>query len=292
MELRHLRYFVVVAEDCSFNRAAKRLYISQPALSRQIKNLEDELGTALFLRQSDGLRLTEAGTLFLEQAKDIVHRSQVAMQSIQARYSNTDEPLIIGYIPTILQSFLGEALHRFGLAYPQVPIQLQEIPPGEQVRALRERTIDIAFMGNSPSELEVEFDAQCVRRVPVAAMLPSTHPLAQRDSIQLIELASEKFIGISETNFPKRNEFIHDFCRRAGFAVNLHRSADSLASMVALVAAGQGVAVIPTEATALPHPNVVFVLLNPPAYARSTALWRKEDPAKSLDKFLKILLKG
>ncbi|GET38958.1 LysR family transcriptional regulator [Microseira wollei] len=157
MELRHLRYFVVVAEQLSFSRAAGRLYISQPALSRQIKRLEDELGVVLFLRKSDGLKLTEAGKFFMEQAKDILHRSYVAVQSIKAYSINTDEPLVIGYIPTILQSFLGETLHKFSLAYPQVPIRFQEMPPSEQVLALRDGAIDIAFMGNPPDELGTAF---------------------------------------------------------------------------------------------------------------------------------------
>jgi DNA-binding transcriptional LysR family regulator len=291
MELRHLKYFVVVAEELSFNRAASRLYISQPALSRQIKNLEDELGVALFLRQHDGLRLTEAGILFLEQAKDIVQRSQVAIQTLRAHRDQTFEPLIIGYIPTILPSFLGEALHRFGLAYPQIPIRLQEMPPSEQVRALREGAIDIAFMGNPPDALNQEFTVQCVKQVPIAAVLPKTHPLAGQASIDLAELASEKFIGMSEETFPGRNDRIRATCRCANFTPNLHLFADSHASMIALVAAGQGVAVMPTEAAALPHPEVVFMPLHHPLYyARSTAVWRKETPAATLDKFLKILL--
>lgn len=290
MELRHLKYFVTVAEELNFSRAAVRLYISQPALSRQIKNLEDELGIVLFLRQSDGLTLTEAGKFFLEQAKDILNRSHVAVQTLKAHYTNTDEPLVIGYIPTILQTFLGQTLHRFGFAYPEVAVHLQEMPPSEQVRALRNGAIDIAFMGNPPDELEEEFTVKCVKKVPIAALLPNTHPLAHQSSMNLAELASEKFIGMSEETFPGRNDRIRGVCQEAGFTPNLHLFADSHASMIALVAAGRGVAIMPNEAEALPHPQVVFILLHHPIhYARSAAVWRKETPAKSLDKFLKIL---
>lgn len=293
MELRHLKYFTVVAEDSSFSRAAVRLYISQPALSRQIKNLEDELGVVLFLRQPDGLKLTEPGKLFLEYAKDILHRSQVAVQTIQAQYTNTDKPLVIGYIPTILHSFLCKTLHRFGLAYPQITVRFQEMPPAEQVKALRDGEIDIAFMGNPPDELEAEFVVQCVKQVPIAALLPDTHRLANQESIHLAELAAEPFIGMSEETFPGRNERIRDTCRCAGFTPNLHLFADSHASMIALVASGQGVAVMPNEAAGLPHPQVVFMPLHHPIYyARSTAVWRKETPAQSLAQFLKILFEG
>lgn len=291
MELRHLKYFVTVAEDLSFSRAAVHLHISQPALSRQIKNLEDELGIALFIRQSDGLRLTEAGKIFLEQAEDILHRSQVAVQNLQARYRTTDKPLVIGYILTILQSFLGDALHRFGLDCPQVSIQVQEMSPAEQVKSLREGVIDIAFMGNPPDELNKEFVVKCVRRIPIAALLPNNHRLADQNSIHLSELADEPFIGMSEETFPGRNDRIRDVCRLAGFVPNLHLFADSHASMITLVTAGRGVAIMPNEAEALPHPRAVFVPLHHPIYyARSTAMWRRETPTQPLNNFLKVLL--
>lgn len=290
MELRQLNYFVTVAEALNFSRASEKLYISQPALSRQIKNLEDELNVILFLRQSNGLILTEAGKVFLEQAKDILHRSQLAAQTIKVYSINTDKPLIIGYIPTILESFLGRTLHDLGRFYPQVSISLLEISPNQQVQALRDNKIDIAFMGNPPDELEQEFMVKCIKQVPIVALLPDTHPLTHQDSINLADLATEKFIGMSEETFPCRNDRIRDVCHKAGFTPNLHRVADSHASMITLVTAGQGVAIMPKEAEALPHPHVVFMpLYNPIYYARSTAVWRREIPTKSLAKFLKIL---
>jgi DNA-binding transcriptional LysR family regulator len=198
--------------------------------------------------------------------------------------------LVIGYIPTILQTFLGQTLHSFGHNYPEVAVRLQEMPPSEQVRALRNGIIDIAFMGNPPDELEEEFTVKCVKKVPIAALLSGRHPLAHQSSINLAELASEKFIGMSEETFPGRNDRIRDTCRCAGFMPNLHLFADSHASMIALVAAGQGVPVMPNEAEALPHPQVVFMRLHHPIhYARSAAVWRKETPTKSLDKYFKIL---
>lgn len=290
MELRHLKYFVAVAEELNFSRAAVRLYISQPALSRQIKDLEKELSVMLFLRQSDGLKLTEAGQFFLEQAKDILHLSHVSIQNIKTHYTNEDKPLVIGYIPTILQSFLSQTLQRFGLAYPEVTVRFQEMSPSDQVKALRDGKINIAFMGNPPDDLEEEFMVKCIKKVPIVALLSNQHFLADQSSINLAELASEKFIGMSEETFPGRNDRIRDTCRCAGFIPNLNLFADSHASMIALVTTGQGIAIMPIEAEALPHPETIFVKLHHPLYyARSTAVWRKETPTKSLDKFLTIL---
>jgi DNA-binding transcriptional LysR family regulator len=297
MELRHLKYFIVVAEELSFSRAAVRLYISQPALSRQIKNLEDELRVTLFLRKPEGLKLTEAGSFLLEQAKDILLRSYEVVKTIQSRYSDinieANTPLVIGYIPTILQSFLGDALHRFGLAYPDIKVDFQEMSPNEQVKKLREGAINIAFMGNPPDELDKEFVVECIKKIPIAAVIPDTHPLANQSSINLAELATEKFIGMSEETFPGRNDRIRDTCRCAGFVPDIHLFADSHASMIALVSARKGVTVMPIEAASLPHPKVVFMQLhNPIYYARSTAVWRKETPSSSLHKFINILLEN
>lgn len=174
------------------------------------------------------------------------------MQTLLARYGTTDKALVIGYIPMILESFLGEALHLFGLAHPQVAVQIHEMSPAEQVKSLRAEAIDVAFIGNSPSELDAEFSVQCVERVPCSAILPINHRFADLDSIHLSKLADEKFIGVSEETFPRRNDYICDLCRCNGFEVNLHRSASSSASMIALIAVGQGVALIPSEAKALP----------------------------------------
>lgn len=291
MELRHLKYFVIVTEELSFSRAATRLYISQPALSRQIKNLEDELGVVLFLRRSDGLQLTEAGKFLLEQAQDILYRTDIVVQTIQTNYANIHQPVVIGYIPTILESFLGEVLHRFGVAYPKIPIRCQEMSPSEQVKKLRENKIDIAFMGNPPDELAEDFLIECIKQVPIAALLPENHILVNQKSINLREIMQENFIGMSEETFPGRNDRIRDTCHKANFIPNIHTFADSHASMIALVAAGQGVAIMPMEAAALPHPQVVFMPLHHPIYyARSTAVWRKETPSQSLEKFLSILL--
>jgi DNA-binding transcriptional LysR family regulator len=290
MEFRQLKYFIIVSEEKSFSRAAIRLYLSQPALSRQIKSLEDELNVPLFSRHPDGLKLTEAGKFFLEQARDIVNRSHAATQLTRERFTENEKPLTIGYIPTILQTFLGEALNRFGQAYPRVTVHPRELHPNDQVKALRDGAIDIAFMGNPPDELEQEFIVRCVKCVPVVALVPETHELARRSSIDLRELETETFIGISEETFPGRNDRIRDTCDRAGFAPDLLPIADSHASMIALVAAGRGVAIMPIEAESLPHPRVRFVPLHRPLYfARSAAVWRKEIPAGSLEKFLTLL---
>lgn len=289
MNLQQLKYFVMVAELLSFSRAAERLFISQPALSRQIKKLENDLGVTLLDRQSNELKLTDTGVFFLEQAKDILQQTQQMIENIKT-HGRTENTLHIGYIPTTLQSFFGNALHQFGKSYPKVAIRLKEMPPSEQVKALREGLIDIAFMGHSPDELEKNFMVKCVKQVRIMAVLADGHALARRESIHLAELTNETFIGISEETFPGENTWIRDVCRHVGFTPKLELLADSHASMIALVMAGQGVAIMPEEAAVLPHLQAVFMTLNAPIYyAQSTAVWRKETLNQSLDNFLTIL---
>lgn len=293
MELRQLKYFITIAQEQSFTKASERLHITQPALSRQIKQLEDGLGTVLFLRTKDGLILTQAGMYLFEQAQNILQQCQIVIQTIRDQYSSTatDKPLIIGYIPTILQSFLGATLHTFGLTYPHVSIALKEMSPSQQVQALRDKAIDIAFMGNPPDELASEFQVQCIRLVPIVVLLPETHPSAQQRSLDLAEFARCKFIGMVEETFPGRNDRIRHCCQMAGFIPNLHSMADTHSSMIMMVGLGQGIAIMPNEAAALPHPKVTFVPLHHPLYyARSTAVWRKEMPTDALAKFLQLLL--
>jgi DNA-binding transcriptional LysR family regulator len=279
----------MVAELLSFSRAAERLFISQPALSRQIKKLENDLGVTLLDRQPNELKLTDTGVFFLEQAKDILQQTQQMIKNIKT-HARTENTLHIGYIPTTLQSFLGNALHQFGKSYPKVAIRLQEMPPSKQVKALREGLIDIAFMGHSPDELEKDFMVKFVKQVRIVAVLADGHALARRESIHLAELTNETFIGISEETFPGGNTWIRDVCRHVGFTPKLELLADSHASMIALVIAGQGVAIMPEEAAVLPHLQAVFMTLNAPIYyAQSTAVWRKGTLTQPLDNFLTIL---
>lgn len=291
MELRHLRYFIVVAKELSFSRAADELYISQPALSRQIKNLEDELGVTLFLRQPSGLVLTEAGSFFLDQAKDILRRSHDVVQNIQVRFNHKSESLTIGYFTVLLQSFLGEVLSRVSLTYPNMTLNMREMVPAEQAKALRNGEIDIAFPGNPLKALEEEFEVATVKRLPIGVVLPECHRLAKHFSINLADLARENFIGVSESTFPGVNERVRETCRKAGFTPKIYPFADTPASVTAFVAAHQGIGLMPLEAAALQHPEVVFIPLHyPTVYARSVAMWRKETPTDSLNAFLRILL--
>jgi DNA-binding transcriptional LysR family regulator len=264
MELRHLRYFVAVAEEKNVTRAAARLFVTQPALSRQIKDLEKHLGVELFIRAPSGLQLSPAGQEFLPRARDLLERSVEAELAMRRFAECRNHSLGIGYIAPTLGSFLGQALQIFNQRHAQIEVRLFELPPSRQIEALREGRLDIALIGYACPELGREWKIEPIYRVPLMAVLPASHPLAARAAIKLLDLRKENFIGLDEANFPGRLDVLRSAAKSAGFALRLGATTDGLSSMLALVGSGQGVALAPAEVRRLPHSNVVFKALRAP----------------------------
>jgi DNA-binding transcriptional LysR family regulator len=283
MELRHLRYFVTVAEELNVSRASARLRISQPAVSRQLRDLEEELEVKLFDRQKSGLKLTVAGENFLAHARDLLRRSNSAAQAMAAFRKPAKATLRVGYIAPVLASLLTPALRDFGNKSPEVEVVLREMAPGEQVKALRDGRIDLALPGNPCAELGKEFEIVVLRRIPFQAVLPDNHLLAQRKRVGLAELKEETFIGFDEEYFPGRNDLICRACQQAGFTPRMRDRVESLTALLAKVAAGNGVTLTPREVGQLPHPGAVLVPLKPPVPSvESAALFRRGEPESPL----------
>lgn len=264
MELRHLRYFVAVAEESNLTRAAARLFITQPALSRQIKDLEKLLGVALFARNASGMSLTPAGREFLPQARQILEQSAEAMLSMRRFIECRNSSLAIGYIAPALGSFLGTALQIFHQKHAQIEIKLFELAPGRQIEALRAGRLDIALIGHAAPELSREFQLTTICRIPLVAALNSTHPLAGRAAIKVGELQNETFIGLDETTFPGRNELVRAVCREAGFTPHIAQEADGLSSLLALIGSNSGIGIMPDDVQRMPSSNVEFKPLRAP----------------------------
>lgn len=287
MELRHLRYFVTVAEELNISRASARLRISQPAVSRQLRDLEEELRVSLFLREKHGLKLTPAGQSFLAHARDLLRRSGDAVKQMAAFGEQPKETLTVGYIAPVLSGVLTPALRRFSQARPHAEVALREMSPAEQVKALRAGRIDLALLGNPCPEVEREFLVTVLSRIPFAAVLPDNHLLALRKRIALAELEGESFIGFAEETFPGRNNTICTACQAAGFTPRFRHHVENLTALLALVAAGKGVTLAPAEVSQLAHPQAVFVpLKSPVSSVVSAAAQRKDDTNPLLKELL------
>jgi DNA-binding transcriptional LysR family regulator len=287
MELRHLRYFVTVAEELNVSRASARLRISQPAVSRQLRDLEDELGVKLFARDKSKLKLTPAGEAFLAHARDLLRRSNDAAKEMATFRAAAASKITVGYIAPVLTSTLTPALRTFGQKNPGIDVVLREMTPGEQIKALRNGQIDLALAGNPWPELAHEFELVVLGQIPFEAVLPDNHLLALRKRIALAELGDETFIGFDEDQFPGRNDVICAVCQQAGFTPHLRYRVESLTALLAKVATGAGVTLTPREVGQLPHPGAVLVRLKPPIPSvKSAAVFRKGEPKPALLDFM------
>jgi len=283
MELRHLRYFVMAAEEKNISRAAARLNITQPAVSRQIRDLESELGTPLFERESSGLKLTEAGRAALPHAQDILRRAAGLGSAMAAFNREPKRSLTIGFIPTALPGFLAAALRAFNQRHDDVCTQIREMSPVDQEQALQDGEIDIALLGTPCPETLVKFRSEVILKSRLAIVLPDDHLLALRKSIDLAELEDERFVSLHERHFPGRPALIADLGERAGFTLDVGMKAEGLQELLGLVAGGAGVGVLPQDVHQLPHPGVVFVKMGRPSVQLvSAAVWRSEAESEEL----------
>ena len=193
MELRHLRYFVAVAEELNVCQAATRLHVSQPPLSRQIHDLEDEVGTQLFVRSQSGMSLTEAGGTFLQEARSILSQSQRAVQLAQATSRGEAGHLDIAYAVEGFEPVLLRVIRLFRRLFPMVELGIRELPYHQQVQELIHQRIDLGYVGIRFPELESELVFECVRKAPFLVALPPEHPLAKQRRLRLSGAFSTRF---------------------------------------------------------------------------------------------------
>ncbi len=283
MELRHLRYFITAAEELNVSRASTRLRVSQPAVSRQIHDLEEELGVPLFLRASTGLTLTPAGEDYLTRAREILRLSAEAAAHMKTYSSRSPNHLTVGCIAPALATILMPVLKTFSRAHPEIEVILHEMTPHDQVEALRSGGIDFALLGNPCPDLAAEFEVVILRHIPFHAVVPDDHPLAGRKHISLKQLKGETFIGFDENSYPGRNQSIVEACRHAGFTPRLGPRVRGLSTLLAQVAGGRGVTLAPEEVSRLSHPGAVFLPLKPASsLIASAGVYRKREKSPVL----------
>lgn len=292
MELRHVRYFLAAAENRSISKASRRLHVSQPAVSRQIRDLEEELGVRLFLRERSGLRLTAAGERLLGYARSIVGLADEAAAAMR-ELGHDRPPLAIGFLTTSPCSFLGQGLKSFRERHPEQRFTIFEMSPAEQVEALRDGRIDIALIGNPCAAVHEEFVTRELFTMPLKAFVPSAHRLAGRPSIPLKELEREAFVVLAETSFPGRVQAVVSLCRAAGFSPNLSCEARSIMEVLTMIGAGSGVALMPSDVSCVGGVDVVAVEIEDRIEPiRFTAAWRRTGSHPVIPGFIDVLEHG
>jgi DNA-binding transcriptional LysR family regulator len=286
MELRHLRYFVTVAEELHFGRAAQKLHLSQPPLSMQIKALEQELGVQLLLRTQRRVELTAAGEVFLEEAREILARvEQARSAALRAARGEVGE-LTVGFVTIADYNLLPQALSRFRAQSPGIRLVLREATTDVQLRELSEGRMDVGFL-LSPVKDE-RLDVLPLLREPLVAALPERHSLARgRGPLALRRLADAAFILFPRHMAPGLYDDVVSFCRSAGFSPRVEQEAVQMQTIVSLVSAGLGVALIPASLRHLGRTGVVYRRLREVSPLTEIALaWRARDARPTLQRFL------
>lgn len=201
MELRHLRYFIAVAKHGSFNRAAQRLHLTQPALSRQVKDLEEELTVPLLVRGKNAVTLTTAGVSFYEEAQEIIARAELAVERV--RSEARPEVLRVGYAPSATGGFLPDALQKFHVEHPTVRIELADLFPQDMVSKARDGELDIAITLDSPRAAVPNFHWEELYKIQLALVMSIGHPLAKLKRIPPQRLRDVPLVGLAPKSFPE-----------------------------------------------------------------------------------------
>ena len=255
-----MKSFLAVAKTLNFTRAAKSLHLSQPALSTQIKALEDHLGAQLFLRSRRQVSLTPAGQVFLIDAEMLLKQIAEVEWKVQRISSGDIGHLRIGFVASATLNLVPAIAQAFKKQYPGVSFELKNLPTVQQMEALRQGTLDVGFV-RMPLE-EKDLDVTVVAREPFAVALPKRHPLAGRAELQVRDLAGEDFISYAERLAPAFYQRWTGLCRKAGFTPNIIQETSEMDTAAALVAAGLGVAILPEEIAKRHRRLLAFTVLS------------------------------
>lgn len=288
MELRHLRYFVAVAESLSFTRAGETLRIAQPALSRQIRNLEREMGVQLLERTHVRVRLTDAGRVFHAHATKLLAQVDLAVTAAQESARGHDGELVVANDWRLPVSVLSDTIVAFRNRYPRVAVTLAELRLQDQMPALRAGRIHVGFLPRDFVATRDDLELLPVLRSELVAVLPVGHRLADRPSVRLRELADETWIWSSESRGQSLRIFLTQTCRLAGFTPKFGKSGETLEGLLALVALGDGVLLLP-RIVVPPGQAKVRLASTDCEIMELCAIWRRDDPSQILHHFVAMM---
>jgi DNA-binding transcriptional LysR family regulator len=290
MELRHLKAFKAVAEELHFSRAAAKLNVAQPALSRTMMDLESEMGVRLVDRNSRGVTLTEAGGVFLERVRRILDETEDAVHAARRRSRGETGSLRIGFIGTLSFDLLPRLLRAYRAVYPAVDLMLREMGPTRQRSEILAGTLDCGFIGLSSGMREEGLEMVLAAEDSLVAAVPDTHRLAGKSRLRLVDLKHDPFYLTARANAPAFNPWLIGLCQRAGFEPQIAFEIDRSATVLNYIAAGFGVSVFPSRVAAMATPGVRFMPFSGklPRYQYKLA-WARGNPSKRVADFATLV---
>ncbi|MGK7947675.1 MAG: LysR family transcriptional regulator [Xenococcaceae cyanobacterium] len=290
MELRHLRYFMAVAEELHFGKAAAKLHIAQPPLSQQIQQLETELGFKLFYRTKRQVNLTEAGEVFLRETQQIFQQLERAISTGQKISRGEQGELSIAFVSSAAYNVIPSMLRNFRTLVPEVKLQLKELTTKEQLQWLVEEKLDIAFV--RPPVDKPEFNSQIILWETLVVALPENHYLADKEHISCQSLTEESFIFFPRNLAPELYDRVISLCQQANFCPQIVQEATQIQSIVSLVSAEIGIAIVPESIQNLQRTGVVYKpLIEATPQPAIAIVWRKGDRSAVVAKFIDSIAK-
>jgi DNA-binding transcriptional LysR family regulator len=290
VELRHLRYFIAVAEELHFSRAAERLCMAQPPLSQQIQQLEQDLGVLLFQRKTKRqVQLTEAGQVLLQEAYQVLAHLERAARLTQQTGQGERGQLAIGFTSPIACSLLPGVLRQFREQFPAVRLVLHELTTAQQEQALHDRLIQVGF--GYPPFADDRLNRRCVLQEPLVVALPNGHPLAKRTRrVAIASLMNEPFILFPRDLGKGLYDQILRLCQQAAFMPNVTQEAVQMQTILSLVSAGMGISLVPSSMQNLQRAGVVYrVMQQSDCRIETDMIWRQDEPAPVLRQFLNVV---
>lgn len=287
MELRHFIYFITVAEELHFGRAAARLQMTQPPLSKQIQQFEEEIGVALFKRNKRHVELTTAGELFLPEAREVVAQVNQAVDTAQRAHRGEFGRLVIGFVGSATYDILPSIIREYRRTFPYVSIRLHEFSTPDQVNALIGDRIDVGLLHPPVSSSLIETTP--IKRGYAALSLPKNHPLAKKDKILIEDLRDIPFILVSRDIWPGLYDEFLSLFQNVDFTPKIVQEATEYQMVVGLVSAGIGIGVVPASAEKLFNLEVVYrYIAQYPLKAVLSLAYLKKNTNPALKQFVSL----
>jgi DNA-binding transcriptional LysR family regulator len=263
MELRHLRYFIAAAEEENISRAALKLHVSQPGVSRQIRDLEQEIGFDLFERTAKSLKLTEAGQMFVKEARGVLNCADEAVKRARALAAGSGE-LHVGYAPSLTAKFLPQALRAFQSAMPKVRVKLHDCSTEEMLADLRAGRLQLALTVRANPRVMQGFNFLELVRDPLLLAVPPKHRLARTRAVTLSDVAREPFVTYSRKDYPEAYKMVSNLFAKSKTRPRIVEEHDSVSSLIAAIESGAGVSIVANSLKCTAGWRLKFIPFSPP----------------------------
>jgi DNA-binding transcriptional LysR family regulator len=289
MELRHLRYFVAVAEAENVSRAALKLHVSQPGISRQIRDLEDEISFSLLERSAKSVRLTAAGKVFLTEAREVLLRVEAAVKKAREVAQGGSGEIHVGYAPSLTVQILPATLRKFQERFPQVRVALHDLSSEEMATQLRDGKLHVALSVQPPKQLLRDLNFKLLARYTMCIAVAPNHPLAKIKALTLAQLVAHPLIGYSRADYPDYHDFLAKIFAPLGRTPRVTEEHDGIASIIAALESGRGYAFVPSSFACMAGPRLKIIPLKPAGELIAVGtIWKKDSAAGLVEKFVAL----